>query len=117
MTKFNEGDKVVLGRRTPKELLAQVRTNRKRTIGHIYYDDERQCRYFYLGINNRGASADIECYPFRSYMLDAVIARGPGRPRTKRKYTHRNQQVKVFVLKLEQHRQYHDTNANSALQA
>lgn len=90
MTKFNEGDSVVLGRRTPKELLAQVRVNRKRTIGHIYYDPERQCRYFYLGINNRGASAAIECYPFRSYMLDTVIARGPGRPRTKRKYTRHN---------------------------
>ena len=91
MIKFNKGDNVVLGRRTPKELLAQVRNNRKRTIGHIYYNSERKCRYFYLGINNRGpANATIECYPFRSYMLDAVIARGPGRPRTKRVYTRRN---------------------------
>ena len=87
MTKFNKGNHVVLGRRTPKELLAEVRINRKRTITHIYYDAERQCRYFYLGNNHRGASDSIECYPFRSYMLDAVIARGPGRPRTKRKYT------------------------------
>ena len=87
MTKFNKGDSVVLGRRTPKELLAQVRMNRKRTITHIYYNPTKQCRYFYLGVNNRGAAATIECYPFRSYMLDKPIPRGPGRPRQKRKYT------------------------------
>ncbi len=90
MTKFNKGDTVVLGHRTPKELLALVRTNRKRTITSIYYDPDRQCRYFHLGINNRGASDSVECYSFRSYMLDAVIPRGPGRPRTKRKYTRHN---------------------------
>ena len=85
--KFNVGDKVIISNRCPKELSELLRKNRARTIKGRFYNDERQCTYYHLGYNFRGASSDIEAYPFRSYMLEpAVKGRKTGRPREKRKW-------------------------------
>lgn len=85
--KFNERDKVIPNKRTPRSILELIRPNRKRTIVLIFYDPDRQCRYHYLGTNNRGKfDGFVSSYPFRSYMLDKPLNRGAGRPRTKRNY-------------------------------
>lgn len=87
VAKFDEGDKVVPNKRTPKWILELIRPSRKRTIVFIFYDAARKCRYFYLGSNNQGKyDGFVSAYPFRSYQLDKPIARGVGRPRAKRTY-------------------------------
>ena len=85
--KFAAGDKVVINGRCPAWLVSQLRHNRLRTVISVFYDDNRRCCYYYLGSNGMGASAEIEAYPFRSYMLHHAIKRGAGRPRLARKCT------------------------------
>lgn len=87
-SKFKVGDKVVLNRRCPGELLSKLRRNRVRTIISVYYDPgKKQCCYYGLGQNHRGpATDDIECYGFRSYMMTFAVKRQVGRPRERRRY-------------------------------
>lgn len=85
--KFNVGDKVIVNKRSPKELLSQLRANRVRTITHRAYDPQKKATYYSLGHNYRGTWDMVESYNFRSYMLSPVVkGRGVGRPSQKRKY-------------------------------
>jgi len=89
--KFNIGDKVIVNKRCPKELLSEIRSNRVRTISHRAYDPQKKATYYSLGHNYRGTWDRIECYLFRSYMLSPVVkGRKVGRPRQKRKYRRKN---------------------------
>jgi len=85
--KFNIGDKVVVGGRCPKELREKIRHNRARTVTNASYDPKKQATYYGLGHNYMGPWDRLECYAFRSYMLEPVVKdRKAGRPRQKRKY-------------------------------
>lgn len=84
--KFRVGEKVVVNKRTPLYVLAGLRRNRYRTITEVVYCPKKQCRYFHLGDNYRGPRTHVDSYPFRSYQLDAAVAKKAGRPRLKRKY-------------------------------
>lgn len=90
LSKFNVGDKVTINGRCPKFIYLSIRRNRYRTITAIYYDPERQCNYYYLGGNNAGQHDDVTTYRFRSYQLQYIEKRNPGRPKTKRKYNRHN---------------------------
>jgi len=93
-SKFEVRDKVVLNRRCPKELLGKLRRNRARTITLVSYDPAKQCCYYGLGRNHRGpVTDDIECYGFRSYMMEFAVKHQAGRPREKRRYRQRKGRV------------------------
>ena len=88
--KFAVGDRVIVNGRCPVWLIKQLRHNRLRTITSVFYDNQKQCCFYYLGINHSGASDDLESYSFRSFMLQHPINRGVGRPKSARKCTIKN---------------------------
>ena len=69
MGKFKVGDTVQLNHRTPEFI--PLRRFRPRIIIFINYDPQKQCNFYTLGSNGRGACANepatfgYGCYPFQ----------------------------------------------------
>ena len=88
MRKYNIGDKVLIVRRckrTPNDLLENLRLDHHRTITAIYYDSKTQHTRYYLGSNNRG-DVDLSGVDFRATQIRSWIRGKNGRPKTKRRY-------------------------------
>ena len=75
-SKFIIGNKVVLNGRTPRWI--DLAHHRPRTIIDIRYDTKKQCNFYLLGCNGRGACSGqgnplngFNEYWFRSYQLQA----------------------------------------------
>lgn len=83
--KFKLGDKVVISKRCPKDVLVGIRRNRVRTVVSVHYDPIQQHIRYYLGTNFLGESR-VTDYPFRAEYLERVKKRRVGRPKEKRKY-------------------------------
>lgn len=80
--KFNIGDRVLLTKRAPADILRKYR-RRARTVVNVFYDKTDQCTYYELGSTGKGRLPGL----FRSYMMEPV--REPkriGAPKRKRKY-------------------------------
>ncbi len=84
--KLRVGDKVVMNRRAPRWLMAELnRPGRSRTVVGVIYDPTRQCNFYMLG-HKAGHPHDVGGYGFRSYQL-TLYRPGPlGRPRMRRSY-------------------------------
>ena len=90
--KFKVGDKIFLNGRAPDYIV--LKRYRPRTIIAIRYNREKECNFYTLGSNGRGAcngepaSNGFATYEFRSYQLHPwQKASSTGRPNTKRGYT------------------------------
>ena len=93
--KFKVGDRVSLNNRCPQYI--DLSRGHPRTIRSIDYDFTKQCNFYLLGSNGRGACAGeppkdgYSCYLFRSYqLLPWHITGVVGRPRKKRAYRKRS---------------------------
>lgn len=83
--KLRIGDKVVPNGRAPRWLMEGLRRNRYRTVVGIIRDPQRRCLMYMLG-QKPGHTGYIGAYAFRSYQLNLVVPRPPGRPRVRRVY-------------------------------
>ncbi len=83
--KLRIADKVVPNGRAPRWLMEGLRANRYRTVVGIIRDPQRRCLMYMLG-QKPGHTSFIGAYAFRSYQLNMVVPRPPGRPRLRRVY-------------------------------
>ena len=87
MTKFKDGDQVIIRRdnpKTPKWILRHTRLDRPRRIVSHFYNRMRQHTLYYLGYNGRGV--DFTYYGFMPAQLKIWDKGEIGRPREKRGY-------------------------------